>query len=302
MQKRKVGTLLSVTGGAYAKSQALVPISPVLGTGYHDLPAGLRRQRHHPTRSATKRMSRKTDRGNRRSRVRQATTERHDPRRSSDPYDESEDPSKPARARKPTKSHPCRLRIIGGSMRGRGVTYHGGQFTRPMKDSVRENLFNILGRTVRGSHVFDLFSGTAALSFEAISRGAARVTAVEQSRQASRVIRESAERLGVSEKMTVITGDTFRLARKILSPPESDTPWIVFLSPPYAMWEEAPTLEKLNAIIRTANAAAPPGSVIVVETDKRVETESLFAGDWDFRVYGNVRLGFLEPAMTCGLE
>ena len=187
-------------------------------------------------------------------------------------------------------------------MRGRGVTYHGGEFTRPMKDSVRENLFNILGKMPKGAIAFDLFAGTAALAFEAISRGATSAVAVEQSRHAVRYIRRSAEHLGVENRLRVLVGDTFRLAGRLLQPPTDDTPWLVFLCPPYRMWEDEEDLAQLNAIIRTCLEHAPPGSVVVVETEKKFDVAKLPAGDWDFREYGITRLGFLEPAMRCGME
>lgn len=171
-----------------------------------------------------------------------------------------------------------------------------------MKDSVRENLFNILGRGIKGTKTYDLFAGTAALSFESLSRGAVHVTAVEQSKHAVRYIRESAEKLGVSKQLLVVTGDSFRLANRLLAPPLDDTPWVVLLCPPYQMWEDEETLTRLKNIISMSIQNAPPQSIIVVETDKRFDADRLPAGDWDMRTYGNTRLCFLEPPLTCGLS
>lgn len=187
-------------------------------------------------------------------------------------------------------------------MRGRGVRYHGAAFTRPMKDNVRENLFNILGRAVQGSITWDFFAGTGALSFEALSRGASAVIAVEQSRHAVRAIRGSAESLGVAEKLRVLTGDAFRIADRLLVPPEDDTPWIVFLCPPYRMWEDESDFAALSAIIRRVCELAPPGSVLVAETEKRFDVAKLPPGDWDLRQYGSTQLALLEPPMRCGLD
>ncbi|MEM9646423.1 MAG: RsmD family RNA methyltransferase [Planctomycetota bacterium] len=200
------------------------------------------------------------------------------------------------------RSQPGSLRIIGGSMRGRSIKYHGAAYTRPMKDSVRENLFNILGKGVKGTLAFDFFAGTGAIALESVSRGAVRVTAVEQSRHAVKYIRESAENLDVADKLSVVGGDAFRLAGKMLAPPLTDTPWLVFLSPPYQMWEDEETLAALNGIIRLTLDNAPPGSILVAETDRRFDVDRLPAGDWDLREYGNVRLCFIEPAMVCGMN
>jgi 16S rRNA (guanine966-N2)-methyltransferase len=169
-----------------------------------------------------------------------------------------------------------------------------------MKDNIRENLFNILGSAVRGAICYDLFSGTGALAFESISRGANRAVVVEQSRHATKFIQQTAEELGIEKRMRLIQGDAFRLSGELLGPPEDDTPWVVFLSPPYALWIES--LPELSAIIRTVLQNAPPGSVLVAETDHQFDTGNLPAGDWDIREYGGTRLAFIEPAMRCGME
>ncbi len=200
-------------------------------------------------------------------------------------------PTRPAKATK--------LRIIGGDMRGRTILYHGAEFTRPMKDNIRENLFNILGRAVRGAICFDLFAGTGAMAFESLSRGASSAVMVEQNRQATGFIHQTADSLDVGSRIKVLQGDTFRIASNLLAPPEDDTPWIVFLCPPYVLWQES--LDEMNRIIQLTLDNAPPGSVLVAETEKSFETEKLPAGDWDFREYGGTRLAFIEPAMRCGM-
>ncbi|KAA5540623.1 SAM-dependent methyltransferase [Roseiconus nitratireducens] len=216
--------------------------------------------------------------------------------------DAAELPSKPS---KPTKSRPQKLRIIGGSMRGRTVVYHGGTFTRPMRDSVRENLFNLVGMAVRGAVAIDLFAGTGALSFESLSRGASRAIAIEKSRHAAGFLKSTAETLGVTNQLTVLNGDAFRLGAGVLGPaspnaPLDDTPRLVLLCPPYAMWDSMN--EQLRVLIRLAMEHSPPGSLIVAETDKHFDESRLPPGDWDHRVYGGTRLSLIEPLIQCGLR
>lgn len=199
---------------------------------------------------------------------------------------------------------PTKLRIIGGDMRGRPVAYHGDPVTRPMRDAVRENLFNILGRACRGAKAFDLFGGTGVLGLEAISRGCVSAVIVEPVRRAMIEIRKTTERLDLKSKVTLIQGDAFRLGLEILRPnlADDDTAWIVFLSPPYAMWNSDETRPQLFAIIEHVRQHAPPGSVLVVETDTTFDVDSLPAGDWDIRTYGITNLAFLEPANVCGMQ
>ena len=75
---------------------------------------------------------------------------------------------------------------------------------------------------------------------------------------------------------------------------------MVFLCPPYALWHES--LADLNRIIQSTLDNAPPGSVLVAETEKSFDHENLPTGDWDLREYGGTRLAFIEPAMRCGLN
>ena len=190
-------------------------------------------------------------------------------------------------------------------MRGRTVVYHGEAVTRPMKDSVRESLFNIIGARIKGAAVIDLFAGTGAVTFESISRGASSAVAIEKDRRAHAFLVSSAETLAVSDKVRILFGDAFRLGSSLLGPvsadaPLDDTPRILFLCPPYAMWESA--ADPLHGLIRQALDHSPPGSLIVAETDKHFDQGKLPPGQWDHRLYGGTRLSFLEPEMVCGLR
>ncbi|MEM6474033.1 MAG: RsmD family RNA methyltransferase [Planctomycetota bacterium] len=198
-----------------------------------------------------------------------------------------------------------KLRIIGGSMRGRTVIYHGAEFTRPMKDSVRESLFNIIGPRIKGSLAVDLFAGTGAVAFESISRGASRAIAIERNRHAAKFLASTAETLGIADRFSLLTGDAFRLGAGVLGPmntdqAEAETPRIIFFCPPYAMWESEN--ESLRRLFQSARTNSPPGSLLVAETDKHQDEELLPKGTWDHRTYGGTRLSFLEPELVCGMR
>ena len=198
------------------------------------------------------------------------------------------------------KQQGIKLRIIGGEMRGRTIQYHGADFTRPMKDNIRENLFNIIGPSIRGMKCIDLFAGTGALALESISRGASSAIMIEQNRNAVRWIEQTIDTLDLRKKVKVLFGDAFKLANQLLQPPQDDTPWCVFLCPPYALWTDS--LADLNRIIRTTLENAPPGSVLAVETEKSFDPARLPGGQWDLRQYGGTRLALIKPAMTCGMN
>ena len=162
-----------------------------------------------------------------------------------------------------------------------------------MKDRVREAVFNLVGPAVIGSHAIDLFAGTGALGLEAISRGAARATLVEQHFPTARIIRDNAETLGVSDRVEVATGDSFIWARRAadLGP----QPWVVFCSPPYAFYVDRQP--DMLALIGTLVERAPEGSKLVVEADKRFDFGLLPEPDrWDVREYLTAVVGIMKKS------
>ena len=84
------------------------------------------------------------------------------------------------------------MRIIAGTARSRKIETPKGRNTRPTLDRVRENLFNILQNRIRSAVVLDLFSGSGALSFESVSRGASFAVLCDSDREANRTERKNA--------------------------------------------------------------------------------------------------------------
>ena len=158
-------------------------------------------------------------------------------------------------------------RIIGGDLRGRRLEFVPHGRTRPMKDRVRESLFDLLGTGVRGALALDLFAGTGALGFEAVSRGAARAVLVERHFPTADALRRSARGLGVENRVEIRSGDVLLWARRLPDLPR-DLPWIVFISPPWEFFAVGHERRAaLLALIDVVRRAAPAGSRIVVESD-----------------------------------
>ncbi len=126
------------------------------------------------------------------------------------------------------------MRIVAGKFRGRNIEAPAGAATRPTSDRVRETMFNILahgieGFTFEGSRVLDLFAGTGALGFEALSRGASFCQFVDDSAGARGLIRRNAEALGVLGQVKVWRRDATRLGAAAPQPRFD----LVFADPPY---------------------------------------------------------------------
>ena len=166
-------------------------------------------------------------------------------------------------------------RIVGGELRGRRLAFVPTGRTRPMKDRVRETLFDLLGTTVRGAVAIDLFAGTGALGFEAISRGAARAIFVERHFPTADALRKSARELGVTDRVDVRSGDVLLWAKRLPDLPVA-APWVVFISPPWDFFHDGHARRpELIALIEVVRGAAPPGSTLVVEADTAFDAAAL---------------------------
>ncbi|HEY2882518.1 MAG TPA: RsmD family RNA methyltransferase [Pirellulales bacterium] len=173
-------------------------------------------------------------------------------------------------------------RIIGGDLRGRKLVYSGDMRTRPMKDRVREAIFNLIGVDVEGKHAVDLFAGTGALGLEAISRGASGATFVERHFPTADLIKQSAKALEVEQVCTVLPANTLLWPRRWPNLPA--TPWAVFCSPPYDLYLDHAA--EMLALVGGLMDRAAPGSVFCVEADQRFDFNTLpHADQWDVRTY-----------------
>jgi 16S rRNA (guanine966-N2)-methyltransferase len=207
-----------------------------------------------------------------------------------------------AGAKGPPDAPPAALRIIGGVHRGRKLEYSGDPRTRPMKDRVREAVFNLLGPDVTGTFVIDLFAGTGALGLEALSRGASRALFLEQHFPSAEVIRRNAATLGLADTAEVLAADTFiRFRRGVKLGPEAEaTAWVVFCSPPFEFFVSR--RDEMLELIGKLFAAAPLGSLFAIESDARFDFGELpEAEEWDVREYPPARVGiFHKPRMKHG--
>src|SRR5689334_16825570 len=126
------------------------------------------------------------------------------------------------------------MRITGGRWRSRALQAPRGMTTRPTSDRVREALFSMLVSDgllgdEDGPRVLDLYSGSGALAFEALSRGASSAVLVEQGRDALAAIRDNARSLEAEGLVRVVAGKVDRVLEKLEGPFG-----IVFVDPPYA--------------------------------------------------------------------
>jgi 16S rRNA (guanine966-N2)-methyltransferase len=191
---------------------------------------------------------------------------------------------KPGAANK--KPRPGRLRIVAGKWRSRLLDIADEPGLRPTSERVRETLFNWLAPIVQGSRCLDLFAGTGALGFEALSRGARSVVFVENSRRAANALEKSARVLDAAGAV-VHCGDAAEYVRNA-RPASFD---IIFLDPPFAddrLGELCAQLDACGILV--------PGGRIYLEQD-RAKPGTALPDQWRVlkdKTAGNVRYMLVE--------
>jgi len=173
----------------------------------------------------------------------------------------------------PGTKEPLGLRIIGGTLRGRKLQYVGDNRVRPMKDRVREAVFNLIGPTVKGMHAIDLFGGTGAIAIEAISRGATSATIIEIHLPTAALLKQNLESLNLLPVCHLYKTDAFFWVKNKAEHPTQELPWIVFCSPPYDFYVSR--REEMLAMLNRLVDLAPAGSMFVIEADIHFDMTSL---------------------------
>ena len=188
---------------------------------------------------------------------------------------------------------PQSIRILGGTLRRRAIDVPAGLDVRPTSARAREALFNRLlhggygrdgGNILAGAVVADLCCGTGALAFEALSRGAASATLVDQDRRVMDLARANGEQLGIADACQFLTA---RLPAGIPAGPFD----LVFADPPYSLDLSGPIAEAL-----LAKGALAQNAVLCIEASSKSKLP-VPAGYTmlDLHQYGAAQLMLLKP-------
>jgi 16S rRNA (guanine966-N2)-methyltransferase len=174
--------------------------------------------------------------------------------------------------------------VTGGTLRSRrlpNVPKHG---VRPTPARVKESLFAILGERVDDAVVLDLFAGSGALGFEALSRGARHVTFVEANAKVAELLREAASELGVDEQCEVFAMRAERAVARLRDPCD-----IVFVDPPYASGFPSVALDALRS-----RGLLSDDAVVVYEHSGHASPETPGFSVTREERYGDVVIAFLR--------
>jgi 16S rRNA (guanine966-N2)-methyltransferase len=181
------------------------------------------------------------------------------------------------------------LRIIGGALKGRRLAAPPGLATRPLPDRVKQALFDWLGQRLDGLHVIDCCAGSGAFAFEALSRGAARVEAIEPGRHAVPVLRANAAKLGDPPGL-VVHARSFQAVLPTLHDVD-----LVFADPPFEWYRDRGVL--IDELLRLGAGTLGDAGRLVIRGERGVDLPGLPPGlvEHERRTYGRSWLALLRP-------
>ncbi|MEQ8821556.1 MAG: 16S rRNA (guanine(966)-N(2))-methyltransferase RsmD [Sumerlaeia bacterium] len=184
------------------------------------------------------------------------------------------------------------LRIIAGERRGTKLQTLEGSATRPLRDRVRESLFNILQGDVPGANVMDLFAGSGAVGLEALSRGARHAAFVEGGADARRVVSANIAKMRYDGQSQVVGGMLPGALSGVKA--EAGGFGLIFLMPPYHSGAGQQTLAALPA---SGLLAPDPLAVLELHKDEALDLPDSWEIERD-KAYGITRLLFLRRAVA----
>lgn len=190
-------------------------------------------------------------------------------------------------------------RIIAGSLGGRQIPSPPGAATRPTADRVREAVFSRLEGwdALQDARVLDLYAGTGALAFEALSRGARSAELLDASAKVCAQLRRTARALDLEERTSISTGRAQRRARQLAEAAATGGPRfdLVFLDPPY----DQPTAE-VEQVLTDLLPALDERALVVIERSARSAPPTWPPGcaDDGSRSYGETVIHYGGPVNT----
>ena len=164
------------------------------------------------------------------------------------------------------------MRIIGGILRGKKILAPTDKSTRPLKDMVRESIFNIIEHSknefvnLNNAKVLDLFSGTGSFGIECLSRGAEKVIFFENYKNSIKVLKKNLDLLKLNKYSKIIEKDSYNISQSQLNLKNFD---LIFLDPPF----KDNKINQLIEIIKKMKITSKD-TLIIIHRNKKI-TENI---------------------------
>ena len=185
------------------------------------------------------------------------------------------------------------MRIIGGSLKGKKLLIPLDKSTRPLRDMVRESIFNILNhsstvyKNINNSKVLDLFSGTGSFGIECLSRGAQEVTFFENYSNSLKILKKNLFNLKLESKTKIYETNVYNLKESNLKNEIFD---VIFLDPPFKDKEINFLIDQIK-ILKIADI----NTLIIIHRNKKsMDDISKFLNVLDEKKYGLSKILFCK--------
>ncbi len=183
------------------------------------------------------------------------------------------------------------MRVIGGDLKGKKLLIPLDKSTRPLRDMVRESIFNILNhsskvsKNINNSKVLDLFSGTGSFGIECLSRGAKEVIFFENYSNSLKILKKNIFNLKLEDKSKVYESNAYNLKESNLNNEIFD---VIFLDPPFKDNEINILIEQIK-MLKIANI----NTLIIIHRNKKsLDNISKFLNVLDEKNYGLSKILF----------
>ena len=183
------------------------------------------------------------------------------------------------------------MRIISGYLKGKKINFLKNTTTRPLKDSVKENIFNILTHSnlikirIEKSNVLDLYAGIGSFGIECISRGAREVIFFERDNQAIKILKENLNLLSIIGKSKLISGNIENtLINNLINKFD-----IIFLDPPF----KDKNLEKIFKQIHENQILSKDGIIIIHRHINNIDSLPTNFSKIEEKNYGKSKIIFI---------
>ena len=160
------------------------------------------------------------------------------------------------------------MRIIGGNLRGKKILNPTDKSTRPLKDMVRESIFNIIEHSkneyveLNNAKVLDLFSGTGSFGIECLSRGAKKVIFFENYKNSIKILKKNLDLLNLNKQSNIIEKDAYNITQSQNNLLKFD---LIFLDPPFKDNKLNQLIEKIKEMKITSK-----NTLIIIHRNKKI--------------------------------
>lgn len=180
------------------------------------------------------------------------------------------------------------MRIIAGTLGSRKIETLKSDLSRPTSAKIRAAIFDHLGSNFSNGTMLDVFAGTGAMSFEALSRGFDKSVLLEKDRRAMEIIKTNVSNLKLNDNVELIQGDSYHALSKITERFD-----LVFIDPPYKY-------EKIEEILQQVISLEllEEKGYCIIETDHRYALKSEYGSLIRYREkeYGNTKIHYFQKA------